>query len=36
MTCYDLYQKALQIKGFSVVIKELNIVSGTAKRWESL
>ena len=36
MTCYDLYQKALQTKGFSAIIKELNIVSGTAKRWESL
>ena len=36
MTCYDLYKKALQEKGFSAIIKELNVVNGTAKRWELL
>ena len=36
MTCYDLYKEALQKKNFSTVIKELNVVAGTAKRWEAL
>ena len=36
MTCYDLYKEALQKKGFSTVVKELNVVGGTVKRWESL
>lgn len=36
MTCYDLYKEALSLKGFSTVVKELNVVTGTAKRWETL
>ena len=36
MNCYELYKEALQKQGASTVIKELNVVTGTAKRWESL
>ena len=36
MTCYELYMQAITEHGFAAVVKELNVVSGTAKRWELL
>lgn len=36
MTCYELYLQAKQSVGFNELVKRINVVSGTAKRWESL
>lgn len=36
MTCYELYMQAVKEYGFAIVVKEINVVAGTAKRWELL
>ena len=36
MTCYELFKQAVKEYDFSTVVKTLNVVSGTAKRWELL
>lgn len=36
MTCYELYLQAKEKNGFNELVKKLNVVAGTAKRWETL
>ena len=36
MTCYELYLQAKNKIGFNELVKQINVVSGTMKRWESL
>jgi len=36
LTCYELYLLAKEKKDFKEIVKSLNVVTGTAKRWENL